>query len=914
MPEDDREVRELRRLLRDLVALATTPAGWVGRDLPQVADGVADILLHTLRADAVYVSLGSGTPTEGIRFTAYPGFDAEVQRLRAERGSNTLSLETVRLPAWPSPLTVAIHPIGLSTEDGFVAVGCSSPMFPSETESLLLSVAANQAAVAIQTVRLRAKAEFERRHMEELLAQAPAAIGMMVGPDHRWVYVNEKLVAVTGRSSAADFVGKTMLESLPEMQAQPFVSLVDEVYRSGQAYTGLEMKATLHRGHTGQPEEAYFDFVYQPIRNAGGSIDGVLVHSVEVTDKVLARKKIEDSEERLRAIVETTPECVKIVASDGTLLHMNPAGLAMVGADCAEAVVAKNVYELIAPEDRERFRNFNETVCKGSRGGLEFDIVGLKGVRRHMETHAAPFLGKDGSTVQLSVTRDITERKRAEDALRQSEEQFRALANAMPQLVWMANPDGWIFWYNQRWYEYTGTTPEQMEGWGWQCVHDPAVLPSVLDRWKFSIATGQPFEMTFPLRGYDGTYRPFLTRVVPVRDRHGNITRWFGTNTDVSVEVRVQERLQAALTASQRLAAIVESSEDAIVSKDLNGIVTSWNPGAERIFGYTAREMVGRSIRTVIPPELQHDEDRILATIARGERIEHFETVRITKSGERIDVSLTISPVKDDSGRIIGAAKIARNITERKKAEHALRTSEKLASVGRLAATVAHEINNPLEAVTNLVYLAKDRAVRDDVREFLTHADEELGRISHLTKQTLGFYRETRVAVPVRVGAMLAPLVAVFAPRSRNKGVEICPEILDDPEISAIPGEIRQLLANLLSNSIDAVRSGGRIRVRVSGGSGYNGQQTRGVRITVADSGPGIPAAVRERVFEPFFTTKKDVGTGLGLWVCKNIVEKHHGSIRLKSSTVPRKSWTVVSVFLPSLREHALREAVRRAV
>ena len=154
------------------------------------------------------------------------------------------------------------------------------------------------------------------------------------------------------------------------------------------------------------------------------------------------------------------------------------------------------------------------------------------------------------------------------------------------------------------------------------------------------------------------------------------------------------ERQQAA-EAQRLLAAIVESSEDAIASKDLNGIVTSWNKSAERMFGYKAEEMIGRSILTVIPPELHHDEDMILSKIRRGEKIDHFETVRVTKSGERIDVSLTISPVKDEQGKVIGAAKIARNITENKKMERALRITERLATAGRLAATVAHEINNP---------------------------------------------------------------------------------------------------------------------------------------------------------------------------------------------------------------------------
>lgn len=494
-----------------------------------------------------------------------------------------------------------------------------------------------------------------------------------------------------------------------------------------------------------------------------------------------------------------------------------------------------------------------------------------------------------------------------------SEEEYRALANAMPQLVWMACPDGWIFWYNQRWYEYTGTTPEDMEGWGWQSVHDPNVLPVVMERWRASISSGQPFEMTFPLRGADGVYRNFLTRAVPARDAAGNVTRWFGTNTDISLELRVhqdlqrnEERLRSALVASQRLAAIVESSDDAIVSKDLHGVVTSWNAAAERIFGYTADEMIGRSITTIIPSELQADEERILATIVRGERIEHFETVRVAKNGNRLEVALTISPVKDDAGNIIGAAKIARDITERNKVQRALRTTERLASVGRLAATVAHEINNPLEAVVNLVYLARQNAVRADVRTYLSAAEEELERVSHLTRQTLGFYRETRGVSPVKVGATVTSLVPVFASRTRNKAIDITTEIKDDAEIYVVPGEIRQVVANLLSNSIDAVEAGGRIRLRVSSAASTDGR--RGVRLTVADSGPGIPSTVRAKLFEPFFTTKKEIGTGLGLWVCKSIVENHNGTIRVKSSTAPGRSWTVFSVFFPCAHVASIAE------
>jgi PAS domain S-box-containing protein len=368
------------------------------------------------------------------------------------------------------------------------------------------------------------------------------------------------------------------------------------------------------------------------------------------------------------------------------------------------------------------------------------------------------------------------------------------------------------------------------------------------------------------------------------------------------------------IIASQRLAAIVESADDAIIGKDLNGIVTSWNKAAEQMFGYRAKEMIGRSITAIIPPELEADEPRILETIGRGERIEHFETVRLTKNGARIDISLTVSPIRDENGRIVGAAKIARDITQRKKAEHALRISERLASVGRLAATIAHEINNPLETVTNLVYLVKDRTASKDIHDLLASAEEELARISHLTKQSLGYYRETKEAAHIRIGPILDQLISVFAAKTRNKAVEIGKEVRDDPEIYAVADEIRHLITNLVSNSIDAVTRGGRIRVRVSSARERIGKGRSGVRLTVADSGSGIPRAVRPELFEPFFTTKKEVGTGLGLWLCKGIVERHHGSIRVKSNTTLGNSWTVFSIFLPSSRQQSAAEGLREAV
>ena len=371
--------------------------------------------------------------------------------------------------------------------------------------------------------------------------------------------------------------------------------------------------------------------------------------------------------------------------------------------------------------------------------------------------------------------------------------------------------------------------------------------------------------------------------------------RMFGIAMDITDRKLADE-------ASARLAAIVQSSDDAIISKDLNGIINSWNPAAEKIFGYKAEEAIGRHITLIIPPELRSDEDMILGKIRRGEKVDHFETVRVTKTGEKLEVSITVSPLKDQSGRVIGAAKIARDVGQRKRAEEALRISEKLASVGRLAATVAHEINNPLAAVVNLVYLIKKSAdLPVSLKQYVSMAEEELNRISSLTRQTLGFYREERGAAPMRVGEVCRNLVAIFSPKAANKAIHLDLQARSDPEIYAVKDEIRQLIANLLGNSIDAVPQSGSVLLRVSRATRHRGgQPLPGVRLTIADTGPGIPQHIRARIFEPFFTTKKDVGTGLGLWISKTIVDKHNGSLQLRSSTKPGKSWTVFSIFLPA--------------
>ena len=284
-----------------------------------------------------------------------------------------------------------------------------------------------------------------------------------------------------------------------------------------------------------------------PVRDSSGRVIGASKVARDITTQRRAEIALRESEERFRAIVQATPECVKVVGPDGTLLAMNSAGCGMVEAGSDKEIIGQSVYGLIAPEFRQRFIEFNQNVCNGNKGQIEFQIIGLRGTRRWMETHAVPMLdNSSGRTVQLAVTRDVTARREADEKLRRSEEELRALADSIPQLAWMANPEGHVFWYNRGWYEFTGKTQDQMEAGGWQALHDPNVLPRVLEKWNQSVRTGTPFEMEFPLRGADGEFRWFLTRVSPFRDQEGKVTRWFGTNTNIDEQQQLMRSLSEA--------------------------------------------------------------------------------------------------------------------------------------------------------------------------------------------------------------------------------------------------------------------------------------------------------------------------------------------------------------------------------
>ncbi len=271
----------------------------------------------------------------------------------------------------------------------------------------------------------------------------------------------------------------------------------------------------------------------------------------------------------------------------------------------------------------------------------------------------------------------------------------------------------------------------------------------------------------------------------------------------------------------------------------------------------------------------------------------------IRPSGETIDFDFSLTPVVNSEGEVIFLVPEGRDISELKRAQLALIQSEKLAAVGRLATSIAHEINNPLEAVTNLLYLARSRPLPPDVDEYLKTADHELGRVSVIASSTLRFHKQASLPQPVEVADLFSTVLTIYEGKLRNSNISVEVSHRTQDVIICFAGDVRQVLNNLIGNAIDAMsKRGGRLLVRTHISRDWPTSR-KGIVLTIADSGSGIARENMKRIFEPFFTTKGIGGTGLGIWISKEVVSRHKGTLKVRSADAPNYSGTVFRFFLP---------------
>jgi PAS domain S-box-containing protein len=453
-------------------------------------------------------------------------------------------------------------------------------------------------------------------------------------------------------------------------------------------------------------------------------------------------------------------------------------------------------------------------------------------------------------------------------------------------------------WENDRMYEIFGRNREEGPVNGAEFLRD-VVHPDYRD--SFRQALQRVMQEGEPLHFEGMIYLPDKTlRRIEIK---GNLQpesdlskgRILGTMRDITEIRKTEEALRESAKYLGELAAIIDSSDDVILSKDLNGIVKSWNAAATRVFGYSAEEMIGASILKLIPEHLHSDEKTIIENVRAGRRIEHFDTIRLTKDGRLIDVSLTISPIRNADGRIIGASKILRDISSRKRMEQSLLQAEKIAATGRMAATIAHEINNPLEAVVNLLFLLRPMIADPEGISYLASAESELARVSHIAKQTLGYYREHASASRTSLCDIAEHAIAIYEPRCIAAGITLTKSLESSRKVMIRRGEMMQVISNLIMNSIYGMPAGGTLSISVSDTE----VPSKGVVLIVADDGVGIAPEILPRVFDAFFTTRDSVGTGIGLFIAKQFVEGHGGKIDIESNCEAERHGTTVRVFLP---------------
>ena len=349
---------------------------------------------------------------------------------------------------------------------------------------------------------------------------------------------------------------------------------------------------------------------------------------------------------------------------------------------------------------------------------------------------------------------------------------------------------------------------------------------------------------------------------------------------------------------------------DAVISTDLNGRILFINPAAEQATGWSSAEASGKDSEEIFRIVNQKTrvivESPIRMALSLGEEVGlAMHTVLVRRDGSEIPVSDSAAPIRDGQGKIIGAVMVFRDISIRREREAAWLQTQRLASVGRLAATIAHELNNPLQATANLLYLISKGGDPLALQAHAVEATQELQRASKIAEQTLSFVRGAGERSSISVGQLFDEVLSLNRNKLKNKNVEVVRQYSPDTVVNARTSEIRQVLGNLVGNALDALEVDGRLHLRAKPME-CSGRPV--VQFVVADNGNGISKENQARIFEPFFTTKKDVGTGLGLWVVKKIMDNEGGCVQLRSKvgqgTVARLSWPAVSE--PEVEDFAL--------
>jgi PAS domain S-box-containing protein len=746
----------------------------------------------------------------------------------------------------------------------------------------------------------RKGAEFLRaasvRQLRQVLETTTDAV---VSLDRNWNYTYLNRRARELLSPKGDLLGKNLWEEFPAI-AQPDNEVYYHYHRAMDEGIPGEFEVFYPA-----PLSLWLSLQCRPYE------DGLVVFFRDITARRQSDLVLRQQQNLLASVQQTALVATWEIDYATSKVTYGAGSYAVFGHPLEEISDYQAFKKIVVPEFLPVIANsIHAGVASGKMVVQDFQVKAADGRILWLESRGnAVFV--DGVPTRLrGMTIDITARKKNEEDLVASEARYRVLADLNPQAIWMGAPDGSINYANQNFLDYLGFTIETIDGTGWLNAFHEDDRERVVETWTHSVATGDDYELEARMiRASDGVARWWWVRAQPVRDDAGRILHWLGVAIDIDDRKNFAEMLQRRQDETERQRAELETVyRTAPVGLGLFDPVDfrylRLNDRLAEIIGLPPEEILGRPIDEVAPSEVREIFEQVVTTKAMQRRL--IEGEFPNRPGEQHFFNVNYAPVFATDGSVQAIATATLDITHQKKAETALIQSEKLAAVGRLASSISHEINNPLEAITNLLYLINLSDLPENVRQYVNTAQAELSRVCQIATQTLRFHRQAVRATHVSPADLVNAVLNLYQGRLNNSDIKVEATYASRTTILCFENDIRQVLNNLIANAIDAMRQGGRLVVRAHDTMDYSPaypEGRSGTRITIADTGHGMSAAVQTRLFEPFYTTKDLNGTGLGLWISSGIVTRHHGRLTFRSSQHPIHHGTVFSLFLPREEE-----------
>lgn len=776
-----------------------------------------------------------------------------------------------------------------------------------------------------EKVASRRKIEESEKRFRTTVQQAPVAIAIFRGLDYITEMANEAYLELVDRKEN-ELIGRPLFESIPEVHdiVKP---LLDNVFNTGIPFHGNEIAAPIKRN--GKVDIFNFDLLYHPLKEEDGTISGIIVTATEVTEKVQARKKTERNEEKLNIVIEASELGTWELNVKTREAIYSDRYLEIIGGYTKPVQLTHE--ELLAhlhPDDMEiRNKAFQYAIAHGHLSYQARVIWKDKSIH-WMEGKGKVFYDDSGEAVKMIGTiRDITNDRIQQLRLIESEKKFRLLSDSMPQQIWTSDTEGNMNYYNKSVVEYSGLSLKELKEKGWLDVVHPDDREENVTKWMHSITTGKDFLFEHRFRRHDGKYRWQLSRAIPQKDEAGNIRMWVGTSTDIQdqktfadeLEKQVNERtkqlklLNESLKQSEeRYHLMVGEVQDyAILYLSKEGIIENWNKGAEKIKGYKAEEIIGKSFENFYTPEDQANNlPRYLLSQATKYGRFGQEGFRVRKDGTLFWANVVITAIHNEESEIIGFSKVTHDLTVKKEADDKLKLNaaeleqknQELEKMNKelqsFAYISSHDLQEPLRKIqtfSNMIIDKEFENLSENGRDKFKRMQNAAQRMQTLINDLLAYSRTNSQEVlltKTNLNDIIDDVKEDLKEEIQLKAAIIEAEKIHC-DVEVIPFQFHQLIYNLVSNSLKFSRADVIpkiiIKCEINKGSKMKNNQLDSKRdychITFSDNGIGFDQQYSEKIFEVFqrlHGKETYQGTGIGLAIVKKIIDNHKGVVTAK--------------------------------